>query len=147
MLQEVLEMSFMFTDIKLSSASRRNLQSFKDSSCNFYFTCKLLNLKPLFLSNADGMVIDFAFQISADIQSINRENSSQVSMQARNRELHIRDRSRAQDDFRTASGSIDDCNVVEHRCVETTREEAHTEGHLPVIHLSIFKENLGNRNH
>jgi hypothetical protein len=63
----------------------------------------------------------------------NREDSSQVTVKARKLELHVREQSGVQDKFWTATAALHDCNVVEHRRVETTREGA-LDTHLPLVH-------------
>jgi hypothetical protein len=67
-------------------------------------------------------------------------------VQAGKLELYVRDESGVQDNFRTAIGTLNDCNiVVEHHCVEVTCEDAYCCTRLPVAQLNALEENIGNR--
>jgi hypothetical protein len=93
------------------------LEEFEDSKCILYFTCKSLKSTSQFF-----FVIDC---------SGTKENSSQVSLQARQLERHVRDQSKVPDNFPTAS-------VLEHRRAETTFEGAFRRTDLPVLGVTRF---------
>lgn len=77
----------------------------------------------------------------------NRENSIQVSVQVRKLELQVPNQSNNQDNFWAATDALHDCNVVEQCHAETTCADAYSRTHLPIVHLSVFKENYGNHSH
>jgi hypothetical protein len=77
---------------------------------------------PQFLSSVRCNGIDVGFKCP------NRkglEDSSQVSVEARKLELHIRDHFSVQNNFWTAIGGLHICNMVDHHHVETTCEGAY----------------------
>jgi hypothetical protein len=63
------------------------------------------------------------------------------SVQVRKLELHNCNLSDMEDNFKTAIDVLHSCNVVEHRRVETTCEDAYLRTHFPIIHRSVFEEN------
>jgi hypothetical protein len=95
-------------------------------------------MKPQFLSSIDFTGIVLGFQISPQKET---ENSIQVSVQVRKLELHSHNQSNIQDNFWRATDALHDCNVVEQCHAETTCEAAYSRTHLPIILLSVFKEN------
>jgi hypothetical protein len=58
-LKEVLECSWTL----ILTLHEKETQMFEDSGCIVHFTCKLLNLVPLFLSRIDCTGTDLGFQI------------------------------------------------------------------------------------
>jgi hypothetical protein len=63
-LREVLKMASTFTDAQFSSGWKRNLQTLEDSGRILYFTWKLSNSTPQFLSSIYCTGIGVSFQIS-----------------------------------------------------------------------------------
>jgi hypothetical protein len=80
----------------------------------------------LFLSSIDCNGIDLDSEVH---HRRNLEYRSQVRVQARKVELHVRDQSSVQDSFRKALDEFHDCNVVE-RC-----EDMFSRTHLPVVRV------------
>jgi hypothetical protein len=89
-----------------------------------------------FLSSIDCTGIDLDSEIH---HRRNLEYWCQVSVQARKMELHVRDHSSVQDNFRKPIDAVHDCNMVE-RC-----EDMFWRTHLPVVRVSVFKWKQGNR--
>jgi hypothetical protein len=95
----------------------------EDSGCILYFNRNLLNSGLHFVCSVGrtGMCLDFqTFSLK-----INGEDSCQVTVLARKQEDHVRDQSSAWGNFRTASDAFRDCNVMEHRRIKTTCEDAY----------------------
>jgi hypothetical protein len=68
-LQKELEIFCMFMGTQLISVWKINSLVFKESGYTLYFTCKLLNSSPQFLSSINCNCIDLAFQISSQQKS------------------------------------------------------------------------------
>jgi hypothetical protein len=120
----MLEMACMLTDTQLSTAWIRNWQVFEESACTLYFTCKLLNLTPQFLSSLDCTCIDL---ISEFLPPKEKSRGSKSDEQAGQETGSVCGRSSVQDNFRAAIDALHDCNVVERPHVETACEDARIE--------------------
>jgi hypothetical protein len=95
-----------------------------------YFSFKLQIVS--FLSSIDCTGTDLGFQISP---KKNLADSSQVSVKAKKLELHNRDHSSVQDNFRPPTNTLHHCNIVEHRRVETRYEDASSNSPFKCIRL------------
>jgi hypothetical protein len=96
----------------------------ENSKYIIFFACKLLNSTPQFLSSINCAGIDLDFQISPRKET--REDSSQVSVQARELGLQVREQSGGQDNFLTAVETLHSCcNVAEHHRDEVTHGGAY----------------------
>jgi hypothetical protein len=72
---------------------------------------------PQFLSSINHSGTDLGSQTSL---RKNQENSSQVSGDVRELELHVCDLSNIQNNFQTATDALQDSNVVQHHYVDKT---------------------------
>jgi hypothetical protein len=89
--------------------------------------------------------MDLDFKIST--QGNNPGDSNQVSVQVWKLDLLFHDESKLQNNIWTAIDALHNINVVERLRVETTDAGALWRIHLMIVHLIVFEENKGSRNH
>jgi hypothetical protein len=105
-----------------------------------YCTCQVFISTLEYLSSIDCAGIDLGFQISPQKKKTVREDSRKVSVQARKLELHIHDQSSVQDNFRTSTDALNNCNLVNNRRDETARGDTYWRTHLPMVHFKYGRK-------